>query len=606
MPSSLFPNMPTSLRAHLWKPLDPSKRQIRLLALEPNPDVEATPSGRLETKSLDRHPIFDAVSHAWGGPQKSFPIYIDNTRVPMTQSLHECLRHFRHATDVRWFWVDAISVNQFDVSERGQQVQQMEHIFRAAETVRVWLGDFRSERMNSVFTIINEIASGTKFSDVLLGGRSLKEQDAADLSFFTRSTWFNRLWVQQEVALARRLTFHYDDHHISLDKILKFYKDCYDTQEFGALTKAGSDDRRNLFRAREALSYLRVTSGMLSNSGYDAGSSAVRVTEFMCNTRPAGVHDIRDRVYGLTGIFSAFFDNDLMRVDYTLTPQEVYTKFTHNFINQTRSLQIFNQVNYDQNSLASLPTWVVDWSSAYHFLVERWRLVYLTDAFRASSNLAMSSVGNFDDMGYLPGDSNLLCLRGCIAARIASISTTSCECDPFEKGRFHLAAHEWLLIQKCLADWRDMAQAEAPELSHSSFARTCFRDVKRPSGDIKRRRCSRIATDDEAVKILAAVLKDLTAGSWTNEVYALFPAIARSVFFLTQDGRPGLGPLDTEPGDVVAIMAGGDVPYVLRESSVVGQGSRYRLVGECYVHGIMDGEAVGPNKYKDLDYIVLE
>jgi hypothetical protein len=58
--------------------------------------------------------------------------------------------------------------------------------------------------------------------------------------------------------------------------------------------------------------------------------------------------------------------------------------------------------------------------------------------------------------------------------------------------------------------------------------------------------------------------------------------------FVTPSGYQGLGPAQTEPNDIVFVIFGGCCPYVLREV----QPSLYRLVGECYVHGLMDGEAI--------------
>jgi hypothetical protein len=49
----------------------------------------------------------------------------------------------------------------------------------------------------------------------------------------------------------------------------------------------------------------------------------------------------------------------------------------------------------------------------------------------------------------------------------------------------------------------------------------------------------------------------------------------------------GIGPYDTEPGDLIFILLGSDVPYVLRRN---GEDDKLRLVGEAYVDGIMDGE----------------
>jgi hypothetical protein len=58
--------------------------------------------------------------------------------------------------------------------------------------------------------------------------------------------------------------------------------------------------------------------------------------------------------------------------------------------------------------------------------------------------------------------------------------------------------------------------------------------------------------------------------------------------FVTKKGHLGLGLDHVEPGDAVAVVIGCQVPFVLRKS----MGGRYKIVGEAYVDGIMDGEAV--------------
>jgi len=59
-------------------------------------------------------------------------------------------------------------------------------------------------------------------------------------------------------------------------------------------------------------------------------------------------------------------------------------------------------------------------------------------------------------------------------------------------------------------------------------------------------------------------------------------------FFEGDDGRLGLAPPSAMTGDVIAILFGCNVPVVLRE---VNKG-KYEVIGECYVHGLMDGEAI--------------
>ncbi|KAI0434619.1 hypothetical protein F5Y09DRAFT_236329 [Xylaria sp. FL1042] len=68
---------------------------------------------------------------------------------------------------------------------------------------------------------------------------------------------------------------------------------------------------------------------------------------------------------------------------------------------------------------------------------------------------------------------------------------------------------------------------------------------------------------------------------------------------VTKNGYIGLVPPLTRVGDVVSIFHGGDAPYLVRSETNPAVGKeigvlRCRLVGECYMHGMMDGEMVRP------------
>ena len=58
--------------------------------------------------------------------------------------------------------------------------------------------------------------------------------------------------------------------------------------------------------------------------------------------------------------------------------------------------------------------------------------------------------------------------------------------------------------------------------------------------------------------------------------------------FSSQKGYLGVGPEEAREGDLICIFLGGEVPFVLRTD---GHG-HYRLIGECYVHDIIDKEAM--------------
>lgn len=55
------------------------------------------------------------------------------------------------------------------------------------------------------------------------------------------------------------------------------------------------------------------------------------------------------------------------------------------------------------------------------------------------------------------------------------------------------------------------------------------------------------------------------------------------LFFVTENGRIGVGPKTMEAGDRVCIIPGASVPLVLRKSGIC-----WRFVGDSYVHGMMD------------------
>jgi hypothetical protein len=65
---------------------------------------------------------------------------------------------------------------------------------------------------------------------------------------------------------------------------------------------------------------------------------------------------------------------------------------------------------------------------------------------------------------------------------------------------------------------------------------------------------------------------------------------------VTNRGYLGLGRNSTQPGDIVCVLRGGNVPFILRKK-VDGY---YELVGEAYVHGIMDGSFVRISRKEGL------
>ncbi|KAI0120263.1 heterokaryon incompatibility protein-domain-containing protein [Hypoxylon sp. NC0597] len=69
---------------------------------------------------------------------------------------------------------------------------------------------------------------------------------------------------------------------------------------------------------------------------------------------------------------------------------------------------------------------------------------------------------------------------------------------------------------------------------------------------------------------------------------SLLRACVGRKFFVTKRGFIGIGPASLKPDDLVVVILGVPVPFLVRKT----ESQNYILIGECYVDGIMDGELV--------------
>lgn len=90
-----------------------------------------------------------------------------------------------------------------------------------------------------------------------------------------------------------------------------------------------------------------------------------------------------------------------------------------------------------------------------------------------------------------------------------------------------------------------------------------------------------VATMPKAKDLEASMNDSLFVDAW-------FQAAFQRHFCSTKKKRMGLVPNAALKGDLVVLLLGADVPFVIRPIDV----GLFALIGECYVHGIMNGEAL--------------
>jgi hypothetical protein len=134
-----LPKMDSSHR-FTHKPLNPNRRQVRLLSLLPGK------AGPVECKLYNvnatyRRP-YRAVSYTWGPQKPQREIQVNGKPLNVGENLWHFLNTLRRRSDFHSrtrLWIDQICIDQSCTEERNHHVLLMGHIFYNAE-VLVWLG----------------------------------------------------------------------------------------------------------------------------------------------------------------------------------------------------------------------------------------------------------------------------------------------------------------------------------------------------------------------------------------------------------------------------------------------------------------------------------
>lgn len=154
-------------------------------------------------------PPYEALSYTWGSGYSLQCITLNGTPFHVTKNLEAALRHLRKPYETRLVWMDAISINQDDDIERGQQVQLMRRIYTLAKQVIVWLGEesSRSKLAMEFFESANDNHDMREwFRDTIVKTTQglYKEEWKAVFNLFERGYW-ERIWIVQELACAAKI-----------------------------------------------------------------------------------------------------------------------------------------------------------------------------------------------------------------------------------------------------------------------------------------------------------------------------------------------------------------------------------------------------------------
>lgn len=303
-------------RKHLYDQLNPTVEQIRLLTPVYCSDGSSELCFSLSTHRLEDAPSYKAVSYEWGCAEVTHQVQVNGAHVSIRDNLWLFLDMMRTSrTDpepVGFLWIDQICINQMDLGERARQVQLMGQIFSSASRVLGWLGTSSDPAFQNMGLTIRKMVVAMGPMMVSLIRRSKPELWRAvstALRALARLSYWSRLWIMQEIVVARDITFYLNRENFGAEDLLDLMRS-YNYESIDPSPDFEMQDHMI------ALLDFRIVRQYRSHPSIWTciDRSFTEGTNIQCS-------DPHDLIYGLIGISQPLPG---LQVDYALPTQELF------------------------------------------------------------------------------------------------------------------------------------------------------------------------------------------------------------------------------------------------------------------------------------------
>lgn len=595
--------------SRIYRPLDQTKKEIRLLKIEPglqNDDIFCTFAYAELSQKLVSY--YETISYTWGDASLRGTIKVHGYVVDVPHSAEVVLRQFRLLRGERCLWIDAVCINQEDLDERSHQVSLMSDIYSKTVLNLIWLGENDADTMKkaheSMNTVIREMMRDTNdYCDLtkhlyatmgqLLYSKTAITSTGIDweaIRNYYSSPWFGRLWIVQEAALAAKSICYSGKSMQPLERVLKVA--IWILHKINAMP-AGFVFPQGLKCAAAIFMYADHEYGR-HEILYNRGQCATTLDLLLGSLSDFDARDTRDHIFGIVGLYQKYMRCESLPLpllpNYRASTRQVFRDVTRYLLQQSGDLGFLYNIKPSPDNICddSWLSWVPRWSKKYDGYSEQREV--RSRLTRADGDR------NFDvTKSSLESDADALVVQG---VQLGIVSHVTLEFTP---KRFHDQGAE--AMQELLEQSRSIHARLKSEDSFRGSDRLAHTLIRGFDGHTD------IVTETRSAELFAAFryyifelgrfpcgLSDVIEGaSATGSNAANFSqALAnatfnRSIFSVASDFL-GNGPSVTRPGDIAAIFFGFASPVILRP--VVSRPLEYRFVGYCYIHGVMEGEAV--------------
>lgn len=589
----------------IFPPLDASKTQIRVATLQPRQPTDAHIIANLRTVSLNESLQFDALSWVWGDPKDVKPILLNGEFWWAPKNLVIALEHLQPDSKPRVIWIDALCINQSEtvagLAERAHQIQLMRRIYSSADKVLVWMGIER-EWTEGVLSLLADVADNAQDLDNLPRPYQIPYKKSSKVLHLLSEPWWDRVWVLQEVGLAKEAILYHGVHSMPFPKALRAINILGSRDHLpgtGHQFEAKLGPFNNLYSDDLSFQFPKTSFSPL----YPRDKVFGLFTALVVSCRFRSATDPRDKVFGLFGLAPDLVLQAL-QPRYDEPVEKTYIRIAFILMQETHSISLLSHATpwkWNDSRLA-LPSWVPDWT------------IDTTQYFPSFPGHLL------DKPAYIPSqptqtiqlslqDGKYLRVHGVLVDKLAKkghgypgfwrfidwskhrrmLSRLRVYEPPdiLENDLEFAKEHKWDVLWQCLSVAYTAALLDAASLVLFRLMRWVdnvyhrlhyyFFPEHRQSA-LTRKAC--VERDFEVMcssKHMKKFLKEDPEWGIPTQI------------FTTEDGFVGLGPALIEAGDCAFVVAGASYPLILRKSPTTA--SRYTYVGECFLSGIMQGEA---------------
>ncbi|RMY38418.1 hypothetical protein D0866_02611 [Hortaea werneckii] len=626
-----------------------SKDQFRILNLHPGRESDPL-NGTLKVVSFTNKPVYTAVSYVWGKDDDSQGLIIDGVSKPTKPSLQAALRGLRSPDAVIAVWADGICINQGDKAEKGQQVALMGEIYSNAREVLVWLGEARPGDDLAFMTILpvtwnQALQFGQRaervrealekdfqlVKDALhLSRRPASKRDTQEdfpptiqdalraLDAVCTRSWFYRLWVLQEAALARNCRVVCGEYAVKLTSLARTAQFCIALALHCATADLVSQDSMPTFcRANWMIS--SIINRWRRNEDNRPTYQFYEALMFTCEQMDC--QNPRDRVFALRAM-PFLRDEASLAPDYNLPLFELWKRLAISIITRpsdrvSPAFLLALPAVQSSRRWAQLPSWVPVLSNARE---KPWnshtRRKY--DSYLNESSTQLHQGGAGSRLPFRAHYANgQLQVRGIFVSQLALTShrmpdvPLKCDWRPGElytnlkQGNTEQAADliSWYLwsaqfvtqAQKSQAQFSQDPQAFAEFLLHGQHigANTTFHPLDEFWEPTLLELLARAGVDTDSdwrsktslLRVRNHLAPFIRDADWLSNTLD-----ATRILAVTSDSRAAWVPNGARVGDFVCLFQGAPFPFVIRRTYLHGISS-FSVVGDAYVHGIMRGES---------------